>query len=438
MTYPDMAAQRMQITAEIADLLERQDLIIKLGKALVRTGAPSYRIEAALEKTSKRLEVNGSYFVLPGLIMVSFGDEETHTSETHLIKCAKSLDLAKLETVNDIARKVYKGHLDVVEANDLLDNIKNSPPTWGFGMTLVGYVLSSAFIAPLFFNGSWTDCWVSGIFGLCVGIATFISERVPMLNNVFEMAITIVVSVIVLALSPNVCYLAVSLSAVVVALPGYSLTSAVMELAAKNLCSGTVHLAHALMYVLFLAFGMSYGSGIWHLSHGDDMTSGANNVSPLQTCMNSVDPYWFFLILPLTCLGILICYGGSLRQYPGFTLNSAVGFVLYFFLNKRLGTSTSASNITSSVCAFAIGVVSNIYARITKNTTNHIHFAIVILVPGSLGVRGAFNLFDGNSSNGSDFVIQIIGIALSITLGLFLANVCVYPNGRKRSVFLGF
>jgi hypothetical protein len=39
-----VAANRMAIAAEIADILQRQDLIIKMGKSLVRTGAPSHRI----------------------------------------------------------------------------------------------------------------------------------------------------------------------------------------------------------------------------------------------------------------------------------------------------------------------------------------------------------------------------------------------------------
>jgi hypothetical protein len=41
--------------------------------------------EAALDQTSRRLDVNGSYMVLPGLMMLTFGDVETHTSETKLI-----------------------------------------------------------------------------------------------------------------------------------------------------------------------------------------------------------------------------------------------------------------------------------------------------------------------------------------------------------------
>lgn len=39
-----IAAHRMEVAAEIADIIQRQDLIIKLGKCLVRSGAPSHRI----------------------------------------------------------------------------------------------------------------------------------------------------------------------------------------------------------------------------------------------------------------------------------------------------------------------------------------------------------------------------------------------------------
>lgn len=44
----EMAAHRLAIASEIADILQRQDLIIKMGKCLVRTGAPSHRIVSQL------------------------------------------------------------------------------------------------------------------------------------------------------------------------------------------------------------------------------------------------------------------------------------------------------------------------------------------------------------------------------------------------------
>jgi hypothetical protein len=40
--------------------------------------------------------------------------------------------------------------------------------------------------------------------------------------------------------------------------------------------------------------------------------------------------------------------------------------------------------------------------------------------------------------SGGGFVFQVLGVGLSLTLGLFLANLVVYPMGKKRSVFLGF
>jgi uncharacterized membrane protein YjjP (DUF1212 family) len=190
-----------------------------------------------MDKIGLRLEIDGSYAVLPGLIIICFGDVETHTSETHLIRCRKSLDIGKLERVNIIARRLASGSMDLEEANTELDAIKDEPPTWGMIPTLVAYTVASAFVAPLFFNGSWTDCWVSGIFGLVgkvvytlrlfsfffhlltilsrlVGCLTFISEKIPMFGNIFEMAVTIPIAVVTLAINPYVCFAAVAMSAV--------------------------------------------------------------------------------------------------------------------------------------------------------------------------------------------------------------------------------
>ncbi|CAO3703738.1 unnamed protein product [Rhizopus stolonifer] len=426
-----VAAHRIAIASEIADILQRQDIVIKLGKSLVKTGAPSHRIEAAMEKVSKRLEIVGSYAVLPGLIIVTFGDVETHTSETHLIRCSRSLDIGKLERANYIAGVIAKGEVTINEATELLDDIIKGPPTWSPFSIVMGYVVSSAFTAPLFFNGSWTDCWVSAIFGLVVGVLTFVSEKIPMFSNIFEMAITIPIAVIALALHPYICFAAVAMASIVIALPGYSLTCSVMELSAKNLVSGSIHLVYALMYVLFLAFGIGYGCSIWRLAHPDI------EISVLAACQNGLNPYWTFLFLPLATIGLGTVYGADAYQWPIMVLDSAVGYAVYYFVGKY---TNSSSVITPSAGAFALGLFGNIYARLTKRLAFvPLMGGTIILVPGSIGVRGAVSLFDGsNDSSGSSFVFQVLGIALSLTLGLFLANLVVYPKGKKKSVFLGF
>lgn len=217
-----------------------------------------------------------------------------------------------------------------------------------------------------------------------------------------------------------------------IALPGYSLTSAVMELAAKNLISGVVHLTYSMMYVLFLAFGIGYGCSVWRLAHPDF------DINVLTACTDSINPYWTFLLLPFTTVAIGIVYGASADQWLPMVLDSGVAYAVYYFLSKSIGAT---SVVTPSVGAFALGLGGNIYSRIT----NRLAFpplmgGIIILVPGSLGVKGAVHLFDGSTtdSTGSSFVFQVLGIALSLTLGLFLANLVVYPKGKKRSIYLGF
>ncbi|KAG2231016.1 hypothetical protein INT48_006347 [Thamnidium elegans] len=412
----DVAAQRMVIAAEIADILQRQDLIMKI---------------AAMDQVGKRLEIDGSYAIIPGLIIVTFGDVETHTSETHLIKCSRALDIGKLERANLIVYRIAKGELSLDEATELLDAIMDSPPTWSPLVLMLGYILSSACVAPLFFNGSWTDCWVSAIFGLVVGILTYISEKITMFGNVFEMVVTIPIAVIALALQPHVCFVAVSMAAIVIALPGYSLTCAVMELAAKNLVSGTVHLVYAVMYVFFLAFGIGYGCSIWRLIHPE------LEIDVLTACQESISPWWTFLLLPVATIGFGIVYGAEMKQWIPMVGDSAIGYAVHFFVGKYAGPS---SIITPSTGAFALGLFGNIYSRITKRLALvPLIGGIIVLVPGSIGVRGAIHLFDGsNSDNTGSFVFQVLGIALSLTLGLFLSNLVVYPMGRKRSVFLGF
>lgn len=52
------------------------------------------------------------------------------------------------------------------------------------------------------------------LFDNQVGILTYISEKIPMFGNVFEMVVTIPVAVITLALHPHVCFAAVAMAAV--------------------------------------------------------------------------------------------------------------------------------------------------------------------------------------------------------------------------------
>lgn len=46
------------------------------------SGAPSHRLEAQMQATARVLEINCQMVYIPGVMLVSFGDPTTHTSET--------------------------------------------------------------------------------------------------------------------------------------------------------------------------------------------------------------------------------------------------------------------------------------------------------------------------------------------------------------------
>ncbi|KAJ1518128.1 hypothetical protein HMI54_002435 [Coelomomyces lativittatus] len=72
-----------------------------------------------------------------------------------------------------------------------------------------------------------------------------------------------------------------------------------------------------------------------------------------------------------------------------------------------------------------VGITSNIYSRFTKNPAiAPILSGVILLVPGSLGVRSSLALIDSSSfGNGSNFAFQVILTALSLSIGILASHV---------------
>ena len=73
--------QERFITQHVAAILERQQFIMKLARAFMMFGAPSHRLEAQMQATARVLEINGQVIYIPGVMLISFGDSATHTSD---------------------------------------------------------------------------------------------------------------------------------------------------------------------------------------------------------------------------------------------------------------------------------------------------------------------------------------------------------------------
>lgn len=71
--------QDVRIKIHVANILKRQQYIIRMCRALMLFGAPTHRLEEYLATTAKVLEINSQFLYIPGCMLISFDDAMTHT-----------------------------------------------------------------------------------------------------------------------------------------------------------------------------------------------------------------------------------------------------------------------------------------------------------------------------------------------------------------------
>lgn len=417
------------IQRDIAEILTRQSFLIMIAKALILYGAPSHRIEETCALLARKMDVDASFALLPGLMTISFSDPETHTSDTRHLRCTQGMDMYKLSKVYKIAWGVLHGK-GIEEANRALERVTIEPGYYPVWVTVTSWMTTAAFVAPLAFNGSWLDTALAGLCGLFVGLLGLVAAKFPVYGNVFEVTSSILVGFIARSFGDRVCFAAVSLAGVVVLLPGLLLTQAIMELASRNIVSGSVRMFYALMYAFFLGFGLSLGAELWIFVSRDHSQPSED------VCKHGVDHWWFFLIFPAVSTSINIVFNAHPCQWLGMTLVTAVGYTVSYFM-------TAGPQVTPAIAAFAVGIAGQAYGRITGNLSYvPLLSGVLLLVPGSVGVRGVLAFIgtdptQGDPSQGFQFALSMVNIAVSITLGVFCSALVWYPFWRK-STFMNF
>ncbi|KAH9977943.1 DUF1212-domain-containing protein [Lactifluus volemus] len=484
-------AQKIKIQFNVTSILSRQKFIMKLARCLMEFGAPSHRIESQLVAAARILEVDAEFIHLPNLIIVCFGDPETKTSETHFLRCSGRLALGSLHEVHQIYRRVVHDEMSAREATEELVGILESKPIYGLWTRCFIAFWLSALICPLAFGGSLLDMFVAG-FGAFVlsALQLTVVTKSTLYANVFEITIGIFISFLARGLSSLhsqiFCYSAISSAGIVGILPGYLILSSSLELASKNILCGSVKMVYALIYTLFLGFGLQIGSDFFLLfdadtrhrlasinaalsrtiiytgnfaiddgtltrpglpSHGSFTFTDGSVPSPMHMrdgCYRPPEFQWYlqpfpfwsqFIIVPLfSTLSSL----GNLQPWREFDLIVMVVIsCISFAANKAANHFIfNRSDVVSAIGAFAVGLLGNIYSRMFGGTAFTVMVTgVLFLVPSGLSQAGAITA----SGNGIDIGSAMIAVTIGITVGLFMSQALVYMFGtRKNAAMFSF
>ncbi|KAH8197710.1 hypothetical protein TruAng_008127 [Truncatella angustata] len=451
--------EEARITIHVANILKRQEFIIKLCRALMMFGAPTHRLEEYLRMMARVLEIDGQFLYLPGCMIISFDDLSTHTTEVKIVRSVQGVNLGKLKDSHEIYKEVLHDVVPVDEAIVRLDDIIKSKDKFNPWFRVLMMGLASATVAPFAFDGRPIDMPICFLLGSLLGfLQLIVAPKSDVYTNVFEIGAAVLTSFLARAFGSIqggelFCFSAIAQSSICLILPGYLVLCAALELQSKAIVPGSIRMVYAIIYSLFLGFGITIGTAIYGWI--DD------NATSSTTCSNTLDSHWNFLFVPAFAFCLTYVNQAKWKQMPVMILIALVGYIVNFFLSKKFPNSTQICN---TISAFAVGICANLYSRLRHGVAAAALLpAIFVLVPSGLAATGSLlsglstanELTNSTSTvNGTSTVAvssdssldtivfnvaaSMIEIAVGITVGLFFATLIIYPLGKRRSGLFTF
>jgi uncharacterized membrane protein YjjP (DUF1212 family) len=240
--------ERRQITLQIAETLSRHMYLVKLCRALMMYGAPTHRLEVYMAMSARALGIEGQFLYLPGIMIMSFDDSHTHTTEIRIIKVVQGLNLGRLHDVHGIYKEVSHDLLNVDEAATRLDDVVKQVDRFSTWSRVLLYGLSSALVAPFAFEGRYIDVPVAFALGCIVGVLQLIlAPANELYANVFEITAAVLTSFLSRMLGSVrggslFCFSSLTQSSIALILPGYMVLSGSLELQNHQIVSGSVRM----------------------------------------------------------------------------------------------------------------------------------------------------------------------------------------------------
>lgn len=258
----------IRITIHIAETIARQRYLLKLCKALMQYGAPTHRLEEYMKMSARVLEIDAQFLYIPGSMIMSFDDQATHTTEVKLVKVAQGLDLGKLADTHEVYKDVVHDRLGVEHATKRLEEVMKRPNKHNRWALIPVYGIASAAVGPFAFEARLIDLPIAFVLGSFVGfLQLIVSPRSDLYANVFEVGAAVITSFLARAFGSIVrghgetyfCFSALAQSSIAFILPGYTVLCASLELQSRSLVAGSVRMVYAIIYTLFLGFGITIG-----------------------------------------------------------------------------------------------------------------------------------------------------------------------------------
>ena len=242
------------------------NMAAELGYQLMYSGAEIYRVEESARRLLHAYGLeNPEVFAIPNCVIVSVATPEGHPITRMRRVPAHGTDIELLERCNGLCRRLCAQVPPLDEAQALVLALPEDEPRYSPRRVLLGYGLAPAFFAPLF-GGGLADLVCAFLCGLAVGGCLLYGGRFIGANSFFRTALcSALSSLLALALvraglgdSVDV----VTISTLMVLVPGVALTNAMREIMAGDTFSALSRTADAILVASAIALGAAAGQAL--------------------------------------------------------------------------------------------------------------------------------------------------------------------------------
>ncbi|HEX5961888.1 MAG TPA: threonine/serine exporter family protein [Rhodanobacteraceae bacterium] len=419
-TSPPVAGSRAEVASGgIERRCARIGFVIELARRLHQYGTAAPRLEQAVGNAAQRLGLACDVLSTPTSIVLSFGepDGDGIADLTQVVRIAPGdVNLARLCRADEIADQVANGQLEPrhgLAQLRALGRPLSRPALWA---TVVSYGLAAASVAVLF-RTSAPDALAAGVIGLLIGALVVAGYGRPRLSAASDAIAALVATFIATMASAWLVPLAlklVVLSALIVLVPGMSLTNAVRELTSQHLASGVARFAGAAATILKLTFGTIAAAQVCEVAR---IIPPVHSLPPL-----AVWTQWPALIVAAVAFAML--FQTALRDYPLVLVSVIVGYLVTYWSGNALGTPFGVF-----IGGLVLGAGSNLYARIKHRPGALIREpGVLLLVPGSVGFRSVSDLLNNQIASGTHIAVLLVTMLISLVAGLLFGDLLVAPR----------
>ena len=238
---------------------------VELGCRLMSSGAEIYRVEESVRRLLQAYGLESpEVFAIPNCVIVSITTPEGHPVTRMRRIGAHGTDIELLERCNDLCRHLCVQTPPVEEAQARLTELLHTP-RYALWKVLFGYGIAPACFAPIFGGGA-SDALCALLGGLAVGACLLYGGRLIGSNGFFRTAICSAVgsllSLLLVRLGWGQSVDTVTISVLMVLVPGVALTNAMREIMAGDIISGLSWAAESILTATAIAIGSAVGVAI--------------------------------------------------------------------------------------------------------------------------------------------------------------------------------